>query len=100
MGNRSNSPLVGAVIDIIELAVLIAGFIWQRHFMPLVGAGDMEWWQGLLHGSYVLPNFIGNFFSANESVEIFQSGAGNWYTFWFLLGSGVFFNSGRSLSSR
>jgi hypothetical protein len=91
---KSNTRSAIAIVAVIAIYVLliglaVVGFIWQRGFMPHVGAGSMEWWQGFVQGAYVLPNFIVNLFHPDKTLDIYQSGAGGWYQFWFLFASGA-----------
>ena len=102
---KSNTRAIVAIIAIIAIVaaligLAVVGFFWQRGFMPHVGAGSMEWWQGLMHGIYVVPNFIINLFTADKTLDIYQSGAGGWYQFWFLVGSGAMFGGASSAGKR
>lgn len=90
---------VGCLVIIALIVLGIVGFFWQRGFMPHIGVGEMAWWQGLIQGFYALPNFIVNFFVADKTLDIYQSGAGGWYQLFYLIGIGSFFGSASSMKS-
>ena len=96
---RGSAGLLVSVLVILFILSIIA-FVWQRGFMPHVGAGEMAWWQGLVQGFFAVPNFIVNLFDSDKTLDIYQSGAGGWYQFWYLVGIGALFGSGGSSSRR
>lgn len=82
------------------IVLYIALFFWQRGFLPQEGViQHMSWWKGFFHGFYAGLNFLFNLFSGDKSLDIYQTGAGAWYQFWFLFGLGTL-GSGASRASR
>ena len=98
--NERGSVGIFVGLSIALIVLLVIGFFWQRGFMPHVGAGEMAWWQGFAQGVYAVPNFIVNLFDPDKTLEIYQSGAGGWYQFWWLVGAGALLGGGSSASRR
>ena len=78
--------------------MLVAANFWYTNIAPHINPTDHnDFWWGLLHGAFVIPNLIYSLF--NDQVTIYQSpNNGVGYNVGFLLGSGVFFGGSSSVS--
>lgn len=61
---------------------------YARHNIAILSTLCLLVAPGLLQGYFAVFNFIVNLFVSDKSLEIFQPGAGDWYTFWYLVGIG------------
>lgn len=91
---------IAVIAAIAAVAIYVIAFIWQYnsilpHSYP---TNHTNWWHGLLHGMFAVPNFIVNLFNGDDTVSIFQNETNKWYAFWYLMGIGSFTSGVSSLS--
>lgn len=88
------------VVVISLIALFILGFVAQRNVLPHVGAHEVPGWYGVIHGMYVLPNLIFDIIENPKNLDIYQSGAGNWYQVGWVTGAALFFGGLGYLAAR
>jgi len=87
--SERGSADIKTVATMLLLIILAFVFFWQLGFLPHTGPDKVIWWQGFIQGFFAIPNLIYLQFNGDKTLDIYQSGAGVYYTVCWIVGIAI-----------